>query len=107
MSDTLLRVIALVTSGEVRISEHGYDELAADGILVRDVVDGIEAAALIEDSPEFAKGPCVLALQRDRDGNPVHVLWGISKGESGPAVLITAYRPDPKRWSADLRRRVQ
>jgi hypothetical protein len=102
----LPRILALVTNGEVRISEHGYDELAADGILVRDVIDGIKAAVLVEDYPEFAKGPCVLVLQRERNGNPIHVLRGVPKGESGPAVLITAYRPDPKRWSADLRRRM-
>jgi len=31
-------VRSLVASGTVRISSHGYDELAADAILVRDVV---------------------------------------------------------------------
>jgi hypothetical protein len=49
----------------------------------------------------------VLALQRDRDGSPVHVLWGIPRGETGPAVLVTAYRPDPRRWSDDLKRRAR
>ena len=46
-------------------------------------------------------------LQRDRDGRPVHVLWGIPGGETGPAVLVTAYRPDPDKWSSDYLRRVK
>ena len=29
----------------------------------------------------------------------LHVVWGIPKGHDGPAVLVTAYRPDPKRWN--------
>jgi hypothetical protein len=106
MSQTLGRIIALVARGEVRVFEHGYEELAADGILVHDLVAGIRNAELVEDYPDFAKGPCVLVLQQDRDGHPVHVVWGIPKDETGPAVLVTAYRPDPQRWSDDLRRRM-
>ena len=34
MSETLRLVIDLVERGEVKISEHGYEELAADGIFV-------------------------------------------------------------------------
>jgi hypothetical protein len=30
---------------------------------------------------------------------------GIPKGSSSPAVLVTAYRPDPERWMDDFRRR--
>jgi len=106
VTDTLQQVVALVAKGEVRVSEHGYDEMAADGILLRDLVAGMAVAELVEEYPTFAKGPCVLVLERDRDGNPVHVLWGIPRGESGPAVLVTAYRPDPRRWDADKRRRL-
>jgi hypothetical protein len=47
--DTLQQVIALVVKGEVRVSEYGYDELAADGIRVRDLSAGMRAAELVED----------------------------------------------------------
>ena len=106
MTDTSQQVVDLVAKGEVRVSEHGYDELAADGILLRDLVASVASAELVEDYPAFAKGPCVLVLQRDRNGDPVHVLWGIPRGEDGPAVLVTAYRPDPKRWDAAMKRRL-
>jgi len=99
------RVRALVVRGEVRVSDHGYDELAADAIFVRDLVDGLPSAELLEDYLDFPKGPCVLVLEQDRDGKPVHAVWGIPKGKSGPAVVVTAYRPDPGRWSKDFRSR--
>ena len=41
MSDTLRRIRGLVGLGDVRVSEHGYDQLAEDGILMRDVVGGL------------------------------------------------------------------
>ena len=102
MSQTLQKVIALVAQRDVKISDHGYDELAQDGILAREAVAGVPDALLLEDYPDFPKGPCVLVLQRDHRGEPIHVVWGIPKGHTSPAVLITAYRPDPKRWSDDF-----
>ena len=105
MSVTLERVRELASRREVRISEHGYDELAQDGILARDVVSGVQSAEVLEDYPDYPKGPCVLVLQKDQDGGPVHVVWGVPKGKTSPAVLVTAYRPDPGKWSEDFRRR--
>jgi len=68
MSETLARIVDLVRIGEVRISAHGYDEIAEDGILAGEVIDGVEAAVVIEEYPTYAKGPCVLVLQRDGRG---------------------------------------
>jgi Domain of unknown function (DUF4258) len=73
--------------------------------LVVDVLDGVDSGFIVEDYPQFAKGPSVLVLQTDASGSPVHVLWGIPKGRTEPAVVVTAYRPDPTRWSDDFFRR--
>lgn len=105
MSKTLSAVISLVARRDVRISSHGYDELAADGIFVREVISGVADAQLVEDYPDYPKGPCVLVLQIDRGGMPVHVIWGIPKGAAAPAVLVTAYRPDRKLWAPGFLRR--
>jgi len=105
MSKTFTEVLRLVQLGEVRISDHGYDELAADGLFVKDALASVVDAIVVEDYPEYPKGPCVLVLQKDRRGGPIHVVWGIPKGSLSPAVLVTAYRPDPTRWEEDFRRR--
>jgi Domain of unknown function (DUF4258) len=96
-SDTLDGIRRLAADGKVRISDHGYDELVDDDILTADVLDGVRSAILVEDYPEFHKGPSILVLQKDAAGKPLHVLWGIPKGRAEPAVVITAYRPDPVR----------
>ena len=105
MSQTLQSVLALVARQEVVVSDHGYDELAADDILVQDILTGASEATVIEDYPTYYKGPCVLVLQKDQQGQPLHVVWGIPKNASSPAVVVTAYRPDPARWTDDFMRR--
>ena len=106
MSEIEHEIKELIAAGETRISEHGYDELADDGLSARELVSGASDAELLEEYADYPKGPCVLFLQKDRAGNPVHAVWGIPKGHSKPAVLVTAYRPNPDRWDSSYRRRV-
>jgi hypothetical protein len=105
MSDTFSRIQALVARDDVHISEHGYDELAKDNILVSETLLGVPEAVLVEDYPERARGPSVLTLQRDGEGHPIHVVWAITAGQNRPAVLVTAYRPDQNSWDDDFKRR--
>ena len=105
MNHLLQRVQELVARGEVRISEHGYDELADDGLKAREVVNGVFEAVVVEEYPDFPKGRSVLLLQKVDNGTAVHVVWGIPKGHETPAVLVTAYVPDPARWDEHFMRR--
>ena len=79
--------------------------MAEDALTARELLAGVANAAIVEEYPDYPKGPCVLLLQRDSSGKPVHVVWGIPKGYDKPVVLVTAYRPDPERWDESLLRR--
>ena len=105
MRSFLERIISLVDRREIKISEHGYDELINDDILIRDLIESIQEAQAVEFYSDFGKGPCILLLQSDSGKRPVHSVWGIIKGTESPAVMVTAYRPDPKKWSNDFLRR--
>lgn len=102
---TLESVQRLVGNNEVRISDHGWNKLETDDISLRDVVAGLAEAVVVEDYPDARRGPSVLVLQQDPTYKPVHILWGIPKGHRSPAVLVTAYRPDPSKWDENFLRR--
>jgi hypothetical protein len=105
MSETLRRVQTLVLSGDYLVSDHGFNELEEDAIVATEAIIGIATATAIEDYPDRTRGPSVLALQHDADGRAIHVVWAIPAGERRPAVLVTAYRPDPELWDSDFRER--
>ena len=105
MSETLRRVKTLVLRGEYIVSRHGFRELAADDIVAEDVLSGIGSAVVVEDYPDSGREPSVLVLQHDRNGRPVHVMWGVPKEAGTPAMLVTAYRPAPERRSTDFTKR--
>jgi len=107
MSERLRRVQTLVLSGEYLVSRHGFRELAADDIVAEEVLAGIETAVVVEDYPDSRKEPSVLVLQHDRNGRPIHVMWGVPKEAGSPAILVTAYRPAPERWSTDFLIRIR
>ena len=98
MEDVFRTILKLIRNNKVRISEHGYQRAYDEDIFIKDIIASVDKSQIVEEYPDYPKGPCVLLLQKDSEGIPIHVLWGIPKGKNSPAVLVTAYRPDPYKW---------
>jgi hypothetical protein len=102
--ETRGRVIATVATGAVVISRHALIEMERDGILFADLENTLAGSVLVEDYPDHVRGPCVLLLHASASG-PMHAVWGFRAGSATPVVLVTAWRPDPARWTDDFRER--
>jgi Domain of unknown function (DUF4258) len=105
VSGTFERVLAAVSAGRLRVSQHGFLELKEDGILPDEIFETAPTGMIVEDYPDAWKGPSVLVRQTLAGNKWVHVLWGFAKSGAEEAVLITAYVPRKDQWSADALQR--
>jgi hypothetical protein len=62
MSETFEQVVRLVQRKEVRISDHGYGELASESLYARDAIASVGDGVVVEDYPDYPKGPCVFDI---------------------------------------------
>ena len=97
MSETLETIKNLAAARKVRISDHGIEELFADGITLKDVLESLPNARVVEDYPTAFKGPTVLA-HHNVEGREIHVVWGLAKHTQDVATIVTAYVPDLEKW---------
>jgi hypothetical protein len=95
-------VRACAAAGQIAASVHGSERINQYGIVYEHLLSSLSVAIAIDDYPDAIRGPSVLALHRLSDNSPIHAVWGFPKGRDKLAVLITAYIPDPTRWSADF-----
>jgi len=93
MSAILDQLRDLASRGEVRISEHGYDELAEDGLSARDVVAGLPDAVFVEEYADYRRDPACSCFSETR--------------RAIPFTLSGAYRKAPLRLLYWLQRIVQ
>ncbi|MCC6579379.1 MAG: DUF4258 domain-containing protein [Phycisphaeraceae bacterium] len=105
MSSTLEHIQSLVAAGKWMVSVHADERLEERDIDLEAIIQGVSIAVDIEEYPDASSGPCVLVLQHDPHGEPIHVVWGIRQGTTEPAVIVTVYQPDPDKWSPDFLKR--
>lgn len=60
---------------------NGYEASAEDNVKIRDVIEGIDTAVVVEDYPHYPKSRCRPVLRRDGHGLPIHVVRGIPSGQ--------------------------
>jgi len=86
------------------VTESSTFAAVADALALEELETATLGGECIEDYPTDPRGRSCLVLGRPSDTSAIHALWGFD-APSQQAILITVYRPDPKRWSDDFRRR--
>jgi hypothetical protein len=97
---------AAIQAACYRITSHAADELLDDGIGEQEILAATLAGEVIEDYPSAFPFPACLVLGRLPGTAPVHAVWAFD-GVACYAFLVTAYRPDPARWTSDFRKRMK
>ena len=90
-------VRTLLGDESIVFSQHCLKRIIERGIGIEQVKQAILCGEVIEDYPDDYPYPSCLIL-----GNGLHVVVGLGDGQ---LWMITAYRPDRDKWSADLKTR--
>ena len=86
-----------IRHGRVRITDHADEEAVDDNLTFEEIYFSVMHGAVIANYPNDKPYPSCLILGRTFSGEPIHSVWAYNPANLW-AVLITVYRPDPKRW---------
>ena len=86
-----------VDAGQLRITDHADEEMAADRFVLTDVLESLRAGEIIEHYPSDHPLPSCLVYGQTTNGDHVHSVWAYNDVTT-LAILVTVYRPDPERW---------
>ena len=84
----------------VFVTEHAAERYRQRGIKAKDVRFAVSNGEIIEQYPEDFPFPSCLICGKDEDNNIVHVCMS---DEGSASRIITAYYPDPDKWSEDFK----
>ena len=90
-------IIKAIQSRKIRITDHADEEAHDEGISYDETFLSVHNGEIIENYPTDRPYPSCLIFGRNFQEQPVHSVWAYNE-DNGWAVLITVYRPDPKRW---------
>jgi len=82
---------------QVHVTDHADEEAQADALVLEEIFSSISRGEIIEDYPTDRPYPSCLVYGDNDKQEPIHSVWAYNSGTRW-AVLITVYRPDPKRW---------
>ena len=98
-------IIKALQSGKVKITDHADEEAVEDHLSFDKIYYSVHHGEIIEEYPTDNPYPSCLIYGLAFNGYPVHSVWAYNK-ETGWAVMITVYRPDPKLWINWKKRRM-
>ncbi|MBX7233128.1 MAG: DUF4258 domain-containing protein [Caldilineales bacterium] len=86
-----------IRGGRIRITDHADEEAHADNLSFDEIYLSVFRGEIIEDYPDDKPYPSCLIYGSTFANEPVHSVWAYNRDVRW-AVLITVYRPDPRRW---------
>ena len=90
-------IIDAIRHNRIRITDHADEEAQTDRLSFDEVFISVFQGEIIEEYPEDKPYPSCLVYGKTFREEPVHSVWAYNS-QNEWAVLITVYRPDPRRW---------
>ncbi len=93
----IAEVIEAINANRIRVTDHADEEANADRLTLDEIIFSTVHGEIIEDYPHDKPYASCLIYGQTEKQEPVHSVWAYNE-KSKSTVLITVYRPEPKRW---------
>ena len=90
-------IIDAIKNNRIRITDHCDEEAQSDKLSFDEIFSSVINGEIIEKYPKDKPYPSCLIYGKNIKGEPIHTVWAYNTNNKW-SVLITVYRPDPKRW---------
>ncbi|MDJ0658927.1 MAG: DUF4258 domain-containing protein [Crocosphaera sp.] len=90
-------IILAIKANQVIISRHAKEEAEADSLKLDEIFISVIDGDIIEFYEDDKPYPSCLIYGNNQHQEPIHSVWAYNK-DTGYAVLITVYRPNPNKW---------
>ena len=90
-------IIEATLAKRVLLTSHAKAEAEEDSLEFEAIYYSVFGGEIIEDYPRDKPYPSCLVFGMTASVDPIHSVWGYDQGRQ-IAILITVYRPEPKRW---------
>ncbi len=90
-------IVSAIRQKQIRITDHADEEALVDALTFDEIFFSVLQGEIIEDYLTDKPYPSCLIYGDSFRGEPIHSVWAYNQ-ETQWAVLVTVYRPDPKRW---------
>lgn len=91
------QIIKAILDCRIWITDHADEEAGEDQLSFDEIYHSVFYGEIIEDYTKHQPYPRCLIHGENFAYEPIHTVWDYDK-ESNTAILVTVYRPDPKRW---------
>ena len=94
---TLKELILAINRGDIRVTDHADEEAQNDRLTYKEIFSSVANGEIIEEYPSDKPYPSCLVYGESDNNEPIHSVWAYNMNTRF-AVLITVYRPHPKKW---------
>jgi len=85
----------------IKFTLHAHQEMRNDEVTVSELMSMLTDCHLLENYPEYDRGPCCLVGGKGIDGRDLHAVCTTTLPE---LVIITVYKPTKPYWETPYKR---
>ncbi len=99
--EILERIKSQAQARLIKFTLHAHKEMRNDAVTVPELLYMLNVCHILENYPEYERGPCCLVGGKGNDGRDLHVVCTTTLPE---LVIITVYVPTKPKWETPNKR---